>query len=153
MSYFELFMGLPFLLSSFKPSSRLGSSEGTLFLQLMFPVGSGLPAFQLLSPPTLLLMGVLLGVVKAPLGVHLADTVALNLLKIGQLTMHGPLAHTLYRHHLSFVSPQPRGRCSDSTHVVDAKGELVKAGCELRKPMSQAFTLTTKLHSQMRSQC
>jgi len=49
MSYFELFMGLPFLLLSFKP--LVLTRAGLFWAQLMFPVGSGLPAFQLLSPP------------------------------------------------------------------------------------------------------
>ena len=53
MSYFELFVGLPFLPLSFKPPvlTQGWAFPSTLFLQLMFPVGSGLPAFQLLSPP------------------------------------------------------------------------------------------------------
>lgn len=81
VSYFEFFRGLPFLLAfKLQASSlhaELGFSEHTLFLQLMFPVGSGLPAFQLLSPPAPAVDGVL-GVVRAPLGIYLADILTLG---------------------------------------------------------------------------
>lgn len=82
VSYFEFFRGLPFLLASKLQASSLhaglGFSEHTLFLQLMFPVGSGLPAFQLLSPAAPAVDGVLLGIVRAPLGIYLADILTLG---------------------------------------------------------------------------
>lgn len=99
VSYFELLVGLPFLPLSVKPSglTRGQAFPSTLlFPQLMFPVGSGLPVFQRLSPAAL---EALLGFSGAPLAsawliqsvwepLHLQP-----LLKIGRGTKPGPRGH------------------------------------------------------------
>lgn len=94
VSYFELFKGLPFLLASKLQASSLhaglGLSEHTLFLPLMFPVGSGfLPSSYALLLP-LLLMGVLLGLVRAPLGIYLADILTPGASEPAATSQNGP---------------------------------------------------------------